>query len=195
MCLVGKATSLFQTSLINLIRMPFLKPTMKKTSPLDTTQVPWDSAHHSSWQELVGCFPLTHFTMHHETPTAGLTHTPSFTRKAPADFKHALGRSQSFLPHHKHNKTNPLASLWPARALHWETCLGLTPVWVAWVNEWEMCFAKPLKFRPALTHSMATAAFLDVPPSEAPGKGGCAGPWTSWGHVCHWGTLATSRQN
>ena len=88
------------------------------------------------------------------------THAPCFTRKAPADFKHAWGRMQGFLPHYKHKETNPFASLWPARPLHWQTCLGLTPVCVAWVDEREMCFAKPLKFRPALTRAMAMAAFL-----------------------------------
>lgn len=137
-------------------------------------QVPRDFSHHSSQQELVGHFPLRRLTMPPKIPTAGPARTPCFTRGASADFKHASGHIQRSLPHCKHNRTNPFASLWPARALHWQTRLGLTPVCVAWVDERETCFAKPLKFRSALTPAMAMAAFLDVPPPVTPsaGKGG-----------------------
>lgn len=111
-----------------------------------------------------------------EIPTAGPSHTPCFTRRAPADFKHALAHTQSLLPHYKHNKPNPFASLWPARALRWPTCLGSALVCVAWVDDQEMHLAKPLKFRPAVTDAMAVVTFLPVPPPDtaSTAKGGWA---------------------
>lgn len=50
-CLFGKATSLFQTSLINLIRMPFFKPSVQEcriTHCMDTAPSPTTALHRSS---------------------------------------------------------------------------------------------------------------------------------------------------